>query len=336
MPGDTVGNIGLEFPVQPMLAASVTDLPTGAAMTGGCWYEPKFDGYRGLVFIDDDGARVQSRNGHDITRSFPDIASAAHAMLPTGTVIDGELLIWSEDGLDFAALQQRLASRASARTLADATPASIIVFDLLAISGTDVRHLPLQERRRLMEQAFGDVGPPLQLVPHSRDQEQAREWMETYRQARVGIEGLVIKGAGSRYEPGRRGWAKLRIRETVEVLVGAVTGTIETPGRLVLGYRDTDGQLIMAGSTATLNRRQCREVAEHLSPAAPGHAWPTVIGAGRLGQWGGKPQQVTLVEPTLIVEVSGDNAVEQGRWRHLTKFVRTRPDLRPEDLPPLA
>lgn len=331
-----MATLPIRFPVEPMLAAPVTELPTGSAMRGGCWYEPKFDGFRGIVFVEADGARVQSRAGNNITHAFTDIAEAAHEALPPGTVVDGELLIWGGAGLDFSALQRRLASGRAAAVLTAARPASLIVFDVLAVAGTDVRHLHLADRRQLLEQLLDDVGPPLQLIPYSTDADQAREWMETYREARIGIEGLVIKGAGSRYESGRRGWAKLRIRDTVEVIVGAVTGSVRAPGRLVVGFRDDTGRLVIAGSTGPLNRKQREEMAVHLVAADDdNHPWPEVIGPGRMGNWGGDPQPVTRVEPMLVVEVSGDTSLDHGHWRHQTKFVRARPDLDADDVTPL-
>lgn len=323
----------LRMPIEPMLAAAVDQLPTGRAMRGGCWYEVKLDGYRGLVFVAADQARVQSRGRHDITRAFPDVAAAAHAALPAGTVVDGELVVWSDGALDFSALQTRMArSQGRRRTLPLGPPANYMIFDVLAFAGRDVRTLPLRERRAVLEDALDGVGPPLQLVPYTRDVDQARAWLEAYARTRVGIEGVVIKGVESRYESGKRGWAKLRIRDTTEAVVGAVTGSLTSPTRLVLGFHDPTGRLIIAGATTDLSVGQRLDVAPYLRAATQGHPWPSVIGPGRFGNWGGDPQPVRLVEPHLVVEVSGDTSVKDGRWRHAVRFVRTRPDLEAGDV----
>jgi len=157
-----------------------------------------------------------------------------------------------------------------------------------------------------------------------------------YSAARVGIEGLVVKGAGTSYESGKRGWLKYRIRDTAEAVVGAVTGSLEQPESLVLGYYDAVGDLVVAGATTPLTRRQQDLVAAHLRASAGGHPWPDRIGSGRLGHWGGPPRPVTRVEATLVVEISADTAVTVGGWRHVTRFIRVRPDLKAADVPPPA
>jgi ATP-dependent DNA ligase len=323
-------------PVGPMLAAATDRLPTAKALPGGCWFEPKWDGYRCLVSVSSAPrggavATVWSRRGHDITRAFPDIAEAARRMLLPGCTVDGELLVWAEGRLDFGALQRRLAAGRNAHALAAGRPANLMAFDLLADPDGSLLTSPLHERRAALERAFADASPPLQLTPYTTETAEARAWLQQYAETRVGIEGLVIKGAGSTYEPGRRGWLKLRLRDTHEVVVGAVTGTLSVPQRLVVGYYDTDGELVVAGSTRALTRVQADQVVPLLSPPAQEHPWPDEIGSGRLGHWGGGPQKVTLVAPDLVVEIAADAAIDRGRWRHLTRFVRARPDLSPAE-----
>ena len=151
------------FPQGVMLACSAERLPSGRVLRGGCVYEPKWDGYRGLVFVTAVGARVQSRRGADLTRAFPDIASAARRQLPAGVVLDGELVVWGRAGLDFGALQQRMSStKVRAAELAVAAPATFMAFDLLAVGGRDVRERPLRERRGLLEWLLAGVRPPVQ------------------------------------------------------------------------------------------------------------------------------------------------------------------------------
>ncbi len=260
---------------------------------------------------------------HDITAAFPDVAAAAAAQLPPGTVVDGELVVWSGGGFDFAALQRRLARSHTVGKLARQQPASVMLFDVLTVAGRDVRRRPLRERRRLLEAVAADTAPPLQLVPYTTDVDQARTWVRDYAAARIGIEGLVVKGAGTSYESGKRGWLKYRIRDTAEAVVGAVTGSLELPESLVLGYYDAAGDLVVAGSTTPLNRLKQDQVAAHLQPSSPGHPWPDQIGSGRLGHWGGEPRAVTRVDATLVVDISADTAVTAGVWRHVTRFIRS-------------
>lgn len=324
----TTGNV-LRMPVEPMLAAPAADLPTGNALPGGCWYEPKFDGYRALVFVGRRDAQVQSRRGHDITAAFMDIAEAAAAQLPAGSVVDGELLVWRDGRPDFAGLQRRLARRTAAHAVAE--PANMILFDVLQEAGQDVRGLPLRARRSRLERLARDMAPPLQVTPGTADLTLARQWLDDYRDVDVGVEGLVAKGLTSTYQPGVRGWLKHKLRDTVEVIVGAVIGSPESAERLVLGMHDDAGGLHIVGSTGVLNRRQRQELREHLFTATE-HPWPAEIPAGRIGHWGGGMQVVHLVEPTLVVEVSADRAFDHGRWRHLTRYVRARPDLEPTSI----
>lgn len=319
----------LSFGQEPMLARPVERLPDASAWPGGVAYEPKFDGYRALLFVDRGTCRVQSRRGHDITDAFSDIASAGAAQLLDGFVVDGELVVWGDDALDFSELQRRLASR---KRLAR-KPASFVAFDVLAVSGSDVRSWKLRQRREALELLFQDCTPPLELAPQTYDKQDAEQWLRDYAASSVGIEGLVIKGLDTTYAPGKRDWLKLRIRDTVEVVVGAVTGSVSAPERLVLGlYRD--GDLEVVGSTGELNLQQQKSVRPLLAPAAPSHPWPDELSEGRLGHYGKRRVSITKVEPSLVVEVSADSAFDHGRWRHVTQFVRPRPDLAPAEAAP--
>lgn len=335
----------LSLPVEPMLAAAVPDLPAVAALPGGCVFEPKFDGYRALVFVDSPGpaggpaaegpprVRVQSRGGHDITVCFPDIAAAAAEQIPPGTVLDGELVIWGEGRLDFPALQTRLASRRHAARLAAEHPASMMVFDVLAVAGTDVRALPLAERYALLDEVLAGARPPIQRVPSTTDRTVAEGWLADYaRVPGLGVEGLVIKGAATRYTSGKRGWVKYRIRDTHDLIVGAVIGTLAAPSRLVLGYRDARGRLRVAGSTVPLGRHQQAEVGGLLSAARGEHPWPEQMPGGWLGQWVDGDRTVIRVEPRLVVEVSADTSFEHGRFRHQMRYVRACADKAPEQV----
>jgi ATP-dependent DNA ligase len=309
----------LSFPQDPMLARPVERLPEPASMPGGCVYEPKFDGYRVLLFVTDDGCRVQSRNGHDLTDAFQDIATHAEEEIPAGVVLDGELVVWGGDALDFTALQRRLATRKPG-----ANTASMVAFDVLYASGTDLRTKPLRARRKILDLLLAGVEPPIQITPQTTDAALASEWLDDYASTSVGIEGLVIKGLNTTYDGGRRGWSKLRIRDTVEVVVGAVSGSLSAPERLVVGLPEPGGSFSPAGSTLPLTKRQQDTLAAFILPADDTHPWPTDMTS--TARWGGTKDALTLVSP-MVVEVSADTSFENGRWRHPLRLVRARPDL---------
>jgi ATP-dependent DNA ligase len=309
-----------------MLAKPAATLPAGSALPGGTVYEPRWDGYRAILERTREGCRVWSRNGADLTAGFPDIVDAACAQLQPGTVVDGELVVWSEGRLDFAALAPRLAYRGRRRPPAQLAPAAFLAFDILAADDADVRGEPLRVRRSLLEQLARTWRPPLQLTPQTADPAQAGRWLEEYAAADVGVEGLVAKGASQRYLPGQRGWVKLRIRNTREATIGAVIGPVDQPVRLILGLVDAAGRLRVAGATHPLNARESAELAAVLV-GADDHPWPLELSTRQLGRFSREPVAITRVEPTVIVEVEADTAFEHGRWQHLTRYRRLRLDI---------
>jgi ATP-dependent DNA ligase len=318
-----------------MLARPVDALPLGDAMAGGCVYEPKFDGYRALLFVTADGCRVQSRRGHDMTEAFSDVAEAAAASLPDGVVVDGELVVWGTDALDFNELQRRFSAGRSKGPIGSRRAASFVAFDLLAAEGQDLRKQPLSVRRTLLEAVLDGVRPPLQLVPQTDDVDEAREWLVEYAENPVGIEGVVVKGRASRYVPGRREWAKLRLRDTVEAVVAGVTGALSSPDRLVLGVIDQQGTLAFAGTTTELDRDQRAEVGALVEAVEAEQPHPWAEDDLDRGRWGrASKAPVHLVRPSLVVEVEVDSSVDRGRWRHPVAFVRSRPDLTPSETAP--
>ncbi len=325
LPPDLAGPVAVE------LAKPVRDLPTAGALPGGCRYEPKWDGYRLVVVRDATGTRLWSKQGRDLTDRFPDLAAAALAQVPAGTVLDGEVVVWGGDRLDFGLLQRRLVTPPSRMAaLAAAHPASYVAFDLLASGGTDQRRHPLRARRAALEELAQRWAPPMQLSPATADPDEARQWAADLRP--LGIEGLVAKGAATRYAGGRREWLKVKSWETTEVVAGGVIGPLERPGQLVAG-RYRGGELVVVGRTAPLSPAQAAELAAVLSPAGPDHPWPDRIGTGRFG--GGRLSvPLTRVDPVAVVEVSADAALTAGVFRHPLRFVRVRSDLRPEDVPP--
>ena len=324
---------GLAGPVAVELAKPVRTIPPVNALPGGCVYEPKWDGYRLVVVRTASSTRLWSKQGRDLTDRFPDIAAAALAQVPAGTVVDGEVVIWNGSRLDFGLLQQRMGTAASRiPAQAAAHPASYVAFDLLAAGGADLRDRRLARRRADLESLAARRAPPMQLSPATGDPEEARRWFEDFRAA--GIEGLVAKGAGTRYAPGRREWLKVKSWETTEVLAGGVIGPLDRPGQLVAG-RYRNGELVVVGRTSPLSPAQSAELGAVLTPAGKDHPWPERIGTGRFG--GGKLSvPLTRVRPEVVVEVSADAALQAGVFRHPMRYVRVRPDLRPEDLPAQA
>lgn len=322
----------LSGPVAVQLSKPVREIPPAHALPGGCLYEPKWDGYRLVVVRGAAATRVWSKQGRDLTDRFPDVVAAAVAQVPAGTVLDGEVVIWNGSRLDFGLLQQRMSSSPGRiKALVATAPASYVAFDLLAAGGTDLRDLRLMRRRAELEVLAGRWAPPLQLSPATSDPAEARQWFDDFRTA--GVEGLVVKGAGTRYAPGRREWLKVKSWETTEVLAGGVIGTIGRPNQLVAG-RYRDGELVVVGRSSPLDPQQAAELAAVLTPAGNDHPWPERIGTGRFG--GGKLSvALTRVEPTAVVEVSADAALQAGVFRHPLRYVRVRPDLRPGDLDPL-
>lgn len=326
LPADLAG------PVAVALARSESTIPGPRAMPGGSMYELKWDGYRVAVVRDRTGCRIWSRRGTDLTATFPDLAAAITRQVAPDTVLDAEAVIWNGDRLDFDLLQQRMVNGSRrVRSLAVDHPASLVVFDLLADGGTDLRRRPLRERRGVLEARAEDWSPPLQLSPVTDDETEARTWFTAYRPA--GIEGLVVKGAASRYTPGKRTWVKVKSRETTEVLVGGVTGTLARPESVVAGL-EREGELVVVGRTTPLTSQQAAELADLLDPAGPGHPWPDEISSSRFG--GGRDKVPLIkVEPRVVAEVLADTALQAGAYRHPLRYVRPRMDLQPDDLPPL-
>ncbi|MEU0093901.1 ATP-dependent DNA ligase [Kribbella sp. NPDC006257] len=335
-PGPVRIPAGLTGPVEVALAKSVEQIPGPSELPGGTRYEVKWDGYRVVTVRHGASARLWTRNKNDISDRFPDIVAAATRQLADGTVLDGELVILGPDGrLSFDALQQRLVTAPSrARAKAAELPAAFAAFDLLATGGVDLRGQRYAVRRRRLEQIAAEWAPPLQVTPATDDFEEAREWFDVLPAA-MGIEGLVCKGAASRYTPGRRdAWLKVKHRETREVLVGGVLGSITHPEVVIAGLYTSEGELTVVGRTVALKPDQSRQLAAVLEPAGPGHPWPDEITSYR---WGGRDSKKPLIKvnPVVVAEVSADAATQAGQIRHGMRFVRLRAELRPEDLPPL-
>jgi ATP-dependent DNA ligase len=333
MAAQPAGIAGVEFPLRPMIAVNADHLPE--APGGGWSYEAKFDGFRCLAHRRAERVALQSRQQRPLTRYFPEIVTALE-QLDTAVVLDGELVLWREGRLDFAALQQRVhPADARARQLSLARPASFVVFDLLALDHRDVRPLPYRARRALLEDLLGRQLPHgLVLMPATTDPAVARAWLTQHSAA--GIEGVVAKRRDQPYRAGGRTWRKIRTRLTTEAVVGGVLGSIARPEALILGRYDTSGRLRIAGRTTPLPRLARAELGRVLTPGAAGtHPWPVTVPSSRFGQRPSEPIDYLQVAPTTVVELDVDTSFEQDRWRHATRYIRLRADLHPGDVPVL-
>jgi ATP-dependent DNA ligase len=322
---------GLAPPVKVALARAVAKMPLLKALPGGSSYEPKWDGYRAVGIRDNNEATLWSRQGKDLTRYFPELVEAIASQVPPGCVIDGEAVIWTEGRLDFSALQQRLG--AGSKTLPGMVrqaPANYVAFDVLAVAGHDARNLPLHQRRALLQELASGWEPPLSLSPTTTDPDEAARWFEEL--PHTGIEGLVIKGNDQPYTPGVRSWLKLKHRETVEVVCGAVIGSISRPSEVVAGLV-LDGELRIVGRSTPLKTTDARELARWLQPPHGEHPWPPVVKGTTLDRFNRdkEPVALTLVEP-VVVEVSADTAWSGRSFRHPLRLLRARPELSPTDI----
>lgn len=274
--------------------------------------------------------------GIDLTARFPEIAAAAAAAVPDGTVLDGEAVIWQDERLGFELLQHATSVHHVPDPAGRGSPIASgvlhdMAFDLLAVAGRDLGDVPLRTRRAALEELARDWRPPLQLSPVTAAEQLAHRWMTQYRPA--GIEGLVVKGAASRYEPGARRWIKVKSRETTEVvMIGAVIGALTALTAIVAGLYQQDGTLRMVGRSTSLTQAQSRGLAAVLIAATEHHPWPDTMAATRFGR-GRDRIQLTKAVPIVVVEVAADNARQHGVWRHSLRVIRLRSRLTVDDLP---
>ncbi|MDQ4504421.1 ATP-dependent DNA ligase [Sinomonas sp. ASV322] len=296
----------------------------------GLQFEPKWDGVRAAVVIADGRTRIFSRNGADLTASFPELEQAAVAQIPDSTVVDGEIVSWGDGRLDFDAVLHRLsAGPLLARRLAAAHPVNFVAFDVLAVLGRDVRQLRMSDRRRLLEGLAAGFAPPMQISPATLDRELALQWWDEL--ACTGVEGIVSK-ADQPYRTGRS-WLKTKKYTPSDAVAAAVLGPRPRPRQLVLGLYDGTGRLRVAGRTGPLTAAQAAAIAPFLHTPVGGHPWPEVVPPGWFGRFARDtgPVHLTLVTP-LAVEVSADAARTGTAYRHLVRFIRPRPDTDPVTL----
>jgi ATP-dependent DNA ligase len=329
-------------PVKPMLAKGKDEVPRGDEWI----YEPKWDGFRAIVFRDGDLLQIDSRNARPLNRYFPEVEELLREALPDPCVVDGEIILPSDSGLDFDALQARLHPAASrVNKLATETPASFVVFDIL---GTDKNLCaePLSERLRVLTDVFAKKrpkepglpatlpGPTFHLTPCTDDADVAQDWFVELE--KVKCDGIVAKKLTLPYSPGERVMLKIKHKRTADCVVGGYRphkhGGV---GSLLLGLYD-DGNLRYIGHTASFSAKERKDLVEILEPlhneSGAGFGEPEEWGPGAQSRWtGSKEYEWTSIEPTLVCEVTYDYVQSGSRFRHAAGFVRWRDDKKPEE-----
>jgi ATP-dependent DNA ligase len=327
-------------PIEPMLARIAEAIPAGDFL-----YEPKWDGFRSIVFRGTSDVFIQSRDLRPLDRYFPELHEAFLDRLPAGCVVDGEIVIATPDGLDFDALQMRLHPAASrAAKLAKETPASFVAFDVLAMDGRDLRGETQHDRRAALERLMGGLARPLHLTPLTRDRELATEWLRQFEGA--GLDGVVAKPAAEPYQPGKRAMFKIKHVRTADCVVAGFRwhkSGKDAVGSLLLGLYDGRGKLQHVGVTSAFTMATRKALAVELAPLRtdamgqhPWREWAAQAGdlsrmPGGQSRWSaGKDLSWEPLRVERVCEVKYDH-LQGDRFRHATIFLRWRPDKRPED-----
>jgi len=326
-------------PIEPMLATLADELPPG----GDVLFEPKWDGFRAIVYRGDDDLYIQSRESKPLDRYFPELHDALLAALPKGCVVDGEIVIVTDDGLDFDALQQRLHPAASrVAKLAIETPSSFVAFDLLAEGGKDIRAVPQRQRRKRLEHLMKGSKPPIHLTPMTEDSATAAKWLQEFEGA--GLDGVMVKLHEAPYQPGKRIMIKVKHARTADCVVAGFrwykTGK-DAVGSLLLGLYDDGGTLQHVGVTSSFTMVMRKRLVEELEPlranALDHHPWRDWAGAeavtsrmpGGQSRWSaGKDLSWEPLRVERVCEVKYDH-LQGNRFRHAAVFLRWRPDKSP-------
>jgi ATP-dependent DNA ligase len=325
-----------------MLAKIADALPTEP----GFLFEPKWDGFRAIVFRTGEQALLQSRDLKPLNRYFPELAQALHDALPAGCVLDGEIVVATPRGLDFDALQQRIHPAASRiAKLARETPARFVAFDLLGADGASTMALPQAERRALLERLLAGATLPLHLTPVTRDRAEAERWLQQFEGA--GLDGVIAKLESAAYQPGKRAMLKIKHVRTADCVVAGFRlykDRTDAVGSLLLGLYDDAGVLQHVGVTSSFTMAMRRQLLQELAPlredALESHPWRAWAGAmagdaqrmpGAQSRWSGtKDLSWEPLRPERVCEVRYDHLQGQ-RFRHATTFLRWRPDKPPRD-----
>ena len=332
-------------PVKPMLAKASTKLPTA----DGLYYEPKWDGFRCIVFRDGDEVELGSRNERPLTRYFPEVVAAVKAALPERCVIDGEIVIPRGDRLDFEALLQRIhPAQSRVDLLAEQTPASFVAFDLLALGDESLLEVPFGERQARLRAELSGVRPPVHVTSITQEAGTAQRWFEEFEGA--GLDGVVAKASHLPYAPDQRLMTKVKHVRTADCVVAGFRWHKSGPivGSLLLGLYNDAGDLQHIGVAASFPMARRAELVEELAPyradALDGHPWQDWANAststgteengehrmpGAVSRWNaGKDLSWVPLRPELVIEIKYDQ-LEGRRLRHTGHFLRWRPDREP-------
>jgi ATP-dependent DNA ligase len=333
-------------PVLPMLAKRVGELPVG-----GTWiFEPKWDGFRALVFRDGDEILIQSRDEKSLNRYFPELLEPLRSQLPARCVLDGEIVVAKDNALDFEALQLRIHPAASrVKLLSQEIPASIVFFDLLSEGDRDLRGMAFQDRRRMLESLLSSAAPPIHLTPATSESSIAADWFRRFEGA--GLDGVVAKPVSGKYESDKRVMLKIKHERECDCVVAGFRwhkkGERTMVGSLLLGLFDDSGALQHVGVCASFTEKKRHELVEFLAPyrkkALAAHPWkdwaehaPASAEAehrmpGGQSRWSqGKDLSWEPLRPELVVEVAYEH-MQGNRFRHTAQFRRWRTDKQPSD-----
>jgi ATP-dependent DNA ligase len=341
----TVGAMDLPVmpPVKPMLAKAAYELPSDPELV----FEPKWDGFRCIVFRDGDEVELGSRNDRPLTRYFPEIIPHLKAALPEGCVVDGELVVVTGDRLDFGALQQRIhPAESRVNMLAEATPSSFIAFDLLALDDEDLMGVPFADRRTRLQQALEKAEPPVHLTPTTTDQEVAARWFAGFEGA--GLDGVMAKDPAGVYAPDKRVQIKVKHIRLADVVVAGCRMHKDGKGigSLMIGLYDDEGNLNHVGVASSFSAKRrtelLDEVAELRIDSFEGHPWAEWLEAeahareegGRLpgapNRWNAQKDMSWIpLDASRVIEVRYEH-MEGDRFRNVTRMQRWRPDRTPE------
>ncbi|MGH9536433.1 MAG: ATP-dependent DNA ligase [Terriglobales bacterium] len=333
-------------PVLPMLSKRIDELPAGDTWV----FEPKWDGFRALVFRDQDEILIQSRDGKSLNRYFPELIDPLQTQLPARCVLDGEIVIAKNGGLDFEALQLRIHPAASrVKLLSQETPASIVFFDLLCDDDRDLRGEPFQNRRHRLETLLSSSTPPIHLTPATSDTRVAADWFGRFEGA--GLDGVMAKPVSGVYEPDKRLMLKVKHERDCDCVVAGFRwhkkGERTLVGSLLLGLFDDSGTLQHVGVCASFTQKKRAELVEYLAPfrkdALANHPWkrwaehePAAGDAahrlpGGQSRWSqGKDLSWEPLRPELVAEVAYEH-MQGTRFRHMAQFRRWRTDKEPSD-----
>ena len=330
-------------PILPMLAKLTKELPHGE----GWLFEPKWDGFRTVVFRDGDDVLIQSRDEKPLNRYFPDLIEPLKSNLPRRCVLDGEVVIAQDGALDFEALQMRIhPAESRVRMLAKQTPASLVFWDVLSEGDRDLRAAPFEERRAKLEALLAKAEPPIHVTPATGNRDTAVEWLNRFEGA--GLDGVVAKAAAGKYESNKRVMLKIKHERECDCVVAGFRwhkrGAGTSVGSLLLGLYDEAGVLHHVGVVASFTDKKRVELVEFLARyrknAFDGHPWREWAGVdeasgqrmpGAKSRWSqGKDLSWEPLRPELVVQVGYDH-MEGDRFRHVAQFRRWRADKKPRD-----